>query len=381
MAISSSFTIYTASDPFGPGPIYGVTGSLITILDACLVNGYTGHPAAGWSHPIPNSGSSYSSSAAQGGPSYACYKQASGSGCTLFVNDGTNAGGAGGNEAWVCGWETITSLAPTQIYAPPANSSSYSVGQGLGQFPLPAQQNTYGYGVVRKADGNAARYWILAADASTMYMWIYSEAADLQRCYHWMFGDIYSFSPNDTTKCAIYARIANNSSLGANANNSTAYDWTDGLPAGSVAGVRGNYLTWGQPGHYLQRNGFGVGAPIQFTKRGEVACQPVQAMWGTPNPWVTPMYGYQQSPNGPDNSIWMFPLGVCEPPAPTGGTYVVNRGRLRGLYSSPAYYTLYNNGQIISGSGDYAGRTFMAIRYSYLGSQWFLETSPTVETN
>ena len=69
---NSQFTIYTATDIGGPGLLTGVTGSLINILNACLVNGYTSKSAAGWTKPFADISASAGSL-----PYYACFKQAS----------------------------------------------------------------------------------------------------------------------------------------------------------------------------------------------------------------------------------------------------------------------------------------------------------------
>src|SRR6266404_9035481 len=110
---TSQFTIYTSSDTNGPGLLNGLSGSLIPVLDACLINGYSGKPAAGWTKPIANSGSVY-----------ACYQLGSGSKFTLFIND--NAGQIQ-NEAYMVGWESITSLCQ--------GTPALNVGAGSGQFP------------------------------------------------------------------------------------------------------------------------------------------------------------------------------------------------------------------------------------------------------
>ena len=54
----AQFTIYSSSDAGAdaPGPIAGVAGDLIRVLDKILVTGYTGKSAAGWSHPVATSG-------------------------------------------------------------------------------------------------------------------------------------------------------------------------------------------------------------------------------------------------------------------------------------------------------------------------------------
>ena len=95
----SKFTVYTSSDLNGPGLISGLTGSFISILDACLVNGYTGKPAAGWSKPFGTLSSSLSA-----------YTQGSGSKLTMFVNDAGLNTTSIGKEARIVGWESLTSL-------------------------------------------------------------------------------------------------------------------------------------------------------------------------------------------------------------------------------------------------------------------------------
>ena len=92
---TNQFTIYTANDVQGPGFLNGTTGSLIAILNACLVNGYgTGSyykAPVGWTKPLPDVSSSVGSL-----PILACYQQGTGSQFTLFVNDsGANTSALG----------------------------------------------------------------------------------------------------------------------------------------------------------------------------------------------------------------------------------------------------------------------------------------------
>lgn len=204
---TSQFKIYTAADPQGPGPIDGTTGSLIQILDYCLVGGYgTGSyykAPAGWTKPLPNS-----ASAGGDRPVYGCWAQGGGFSRSLFMNDGGPTQ-AFGREAWITGYESMSFLCNAV--------SGSNVGGGFGQFPTPGQSLTLGYVIVRKADATSptgSRYWMVAADSTTMYMWIWPEAADLNRCYHWMFGDIYSMAgAGDVGRCSIYGRTTNNTAL------------------------------------------------------------------------------------------------------------------------------------------------------------------------
>jgi hypothetical protein len=121
----SQFTKYSYLDPSGPGVLFGAVGEVIRVLDACLINGYTGKAAAGWTKPFSNSSN------------MGCYKQNGGAGMTLFVNDNGPNVTSTGKEAWVVGWESMTAV-------------SSPVGTGYGQFPLPGQQLTTGHGVIRK---------------------------------------------------------------------------------------------------------------------------------------------------------------------------------------------------------------------------------------
>ena len=71
----AQFTIYRSADANAP-VLNGLAGSLITVLDAILVNGYGTQPSASWTK-------SFSS-----GSYYAAYKQGSGSnGCYMWVQD------------------------------------------------------------------------------------------------------------------------------------------------------------------------------------------------------------------------------------------------------------------------------------------------------
>lgn len=360
----SQFTIYTSNDVGGPGFVTGTTGSLINILDYCLVYGYgTGSyykAPAGWTKPFENSGSAYG-----------CWRQGGGSSMSLFMND-NGPTVANAKEAWVTGWHTISSIFP-------AVTGSLNVGAGWGQFPLPTQQNTYGYGIVRKSSAldTTGRNWIIAADATTMYMWIWAETADLNRTYHWMFGDIYSLKgSSDLWRCSLAARVVNNTEVGQSLNNGTAYDYTDLVATPPWAGVVGVTITLGQPGCYLARNGSGLGPPLSYTKRAEAFYAGAETAFYNPSPAGTPMYGYMPNVNSPNNVGYLSPIEVIEP-----ASTIVQRGRLRGLYAPSFYYTNYTTGQILSGSGDYAGKAFVVIRYSYCGSVWLVEISPTVETN
>ena len=361
--ITNQFTIYTSSDPYGPGAVNGITGSLLPILDACLVNGYgTGSyfkSGSGWTKPFPNSGSADS-----GSNIYGAWTQGTGSRFTLFINDSGPNTTAAGKEAWGCGWETLTNM----ISGYPA----INVGIGLNQFPTSTQAVlSSGHVVFRKSISadTVARQWVIAADGATFYMWIASgDAGTAGTGYlNTGFGDCYSLAgSNDRWNCFIYGRpLEDNISAG----NS---DWTDQICGGPWS-ANANQLTLVWKGHWMARNGFGTGTSINITRKGDFgACPPGQESAVTVG---APIAGVLPSPVL-DNSLYMSPLLVVET-----GTLPVIRGRFRGLYQIGHAESNFSNGQIISGSSDYTGKVFMVIAPSNEASMWALEISPTIEFN
>ena len=57
------------------------------------------------------------------------------------------------------------------------------------------------------------------------------------------------------------------------------------------------------------------------------------------------------------------------------------RGKFRGIYQVCHLAANFSDGQILTGGGDFAGKTFMIINHGPTGGFWAVETSPTVITN
>jgi hypothetical protein len=348
MATNSQFTIYTSQDTYGPGPMNGTTGSLIRVLDSCLVTGYTGKPAAGWTKPLGNISASCVSA----------YQQPSGSQFTLFVNDNSVAVT---RTAAVTGWTSLVSLAGAV--------NANNVGSGSGQFPLPAQANTYGraYWYKSATADTVQRNWIIAADAYTMYIW-FSDGQSVGYYYHGGFGDFYSLAgSSDTGRCLLFGKYADNTTSIA------GYESTDCVAAGiwnnnSVSST--TYMT----GHYLAKNVNG-GSSIRYNKKGDnaVSINPIGA--NLENSYLVGTNGSMPCPNPYDNNFYIAPIYIFDPTGPQ------LRGRYRGIYQLCHPMANFTNFQTITGTGKYAGKTFTLIYFGYNGGGWLLETSPTVETN
>ena len=320
----SQFTIYSSSDASGPGPITGAAGTLLALLDACLVNGYSGKTAAGWTKPFSNSGN------------IGCYKQGAGAGLGLVINDNGPNGTSTYKEAWCIGWEVVASVAST-------------VGTGTGQFPTPAQLNTSGYVVARKSNtaDSTQRTWVLFADASTFYLFILT--GDSASTYNGLwYGDVYSLAGStDAYRVLLAAHATPNSPTGVLGNT-------------NLAGT-------GTAGQYMARSWGGTGSSINVSMIGDYGLAAGGALAGS-----------LQSPNGPDNSFYLCPVRVAE-------ITPLIRGRYRGLYQICNAASNFTDGQNFAGGGDFAGKTFKVVKLlennQSLSCAIAIETSNTVETN
>lgn len=331
---ASQFKVYTSSDVGGPGLLTGAAGTLGAILKACLVDGYSGHPAAGWSCPVAAASNIYSFQLGAGS-----------TGCGFVLNDNGPNGTSTFKEAWITGWESISGVGSP-------------VGSGTGQFPTPAQLLTSGHAVIRKSAtaDSTGRSWVIFADAYTLHLFI--ATGDSAGIYGGVyFGDFYSLkSTTDTYRCCLISVAVENTAANATGTG-VAYGSTS-LATASLAG------------HFIARSFGGGGTSITAGKHGDAAKQS----------GVSSLAGNLQTPNGPDNSYYISPIYLTESVASCV------RGRLRGLYQLCHAPAGFADGQTIAGAGDFAGKEFYILRDAYAGTQpaavpILIETSATVETN
>ena len=330
--------IYSSSDAGGPGVLFGAASEVLRVLDLILVNGYTAHPAAGWTKPFANSGN------------IGCYKNASpangGNGFGVVINDNGANVTSTFKEAWATGWETVLGVGSP-------------VGTGTGQFPTPAQLLTTGHVVIRKsatADGTTGRAWICFADALTFYLFIASgDTAGAYFCL-W-FGDFFSLKGStDTYRCMIQGEAIEN-----NGSTNTSQHTADMIACNALSAA--SYL-----GCYASRTYGGGGTSVQLYKQGA-------SQFDSPTANLHANVGTLQAPNGPDNAYYTPPIWILEQPTLT------LRGRLRGLYHSAHTLATWSDGQVLTGAGDFAGKTLQAVSKGINSGMWFIETSATVETN
>ena len=314
----AQFTIYRSADANAP-VLNGLAGSLITVLDAILVNGYGTRPSASWTK-------SFSS-----GSYYAAYKQGSGSnGCYMWVQDTGSV--ASGKDAIFRGFENLSSISGTTLYGFPNVLQSALTSTGL---------------AIRKSSvvTISSIPWVAAADSRTLYF--FAQTGDTAATYvSFMFGDIYSYIPNDPYRCMIIGKSVENA---AGTTNDAIYNIS--------------YLLANQAGNYIQRSFTGTGTSTPCGKHVDG--------WKNGSNSTTMAASTFAYPNPTDNKIYLSPVWVTE--------NSVLRGHLRGFYNLGHVWTIMNDGDTFSGSigTEMAGKTFLAVK----SPGYIIETSNTVDTN
>ena len=330
---TSQFTIYRHTDTSAP-TVNGTAGSLITLLQACLVTGYGSKSGAGWTAQGWNTSTQ------------AAWKMGTvgsgSSGGILYVND--NAPGShGGREARITGFETMT--------------TAYT---GTGQFPTVAQGGVLFARKSSVAD-TSLRPWIVVADAVTVYVFI--NTYDSGAYYTFTFGDIYSVGgASDTYRCKISGRNAEGY-ISSNYNSLDTYS--------AMNTATGTYSS-ATAAHYLDRSYTGTGTAVTASQHADALSMSSTV---SANNFNFGTAAGLQLPNGPDNSIYFCPIWVCES--------VANciRGYYRGLWVPCHVYGCLSEGQVITGTGAFSGRTFLALNRIDTSSTIVIETSATVATN
>lgn len=301
--------IYYRYDDAGAPQISGTGGSLIAILDACLVNGYGAKAAAGWAKPYQTT-------------NVAAYRAPAGNRFYCRVDDTSGA------VARVFGTETMTDI------------NAYT-----GQFPSNTQANGGQY-IHKSSTADATlRSWVLVANDRFFIMIIQSTssiwaALDYQFCGgHWAFGEIVSYKPGDQYNTVLIAcpsaTQAANSVLGQISRNAN--------PVIS--------------GHHFARSALQIGIPVAFNK--VIANDPSDHANGA----IGGYSAYTPYPDPITGGVLTSPILLTE--------FIQNRilvrGRLPGLWAMLHHYG-FNHGDVIPGTGDLAGKSFLVVRLSGAGS-------------
>lgn len=317
-----AFTIYSSNDDSAP-VLNGQAGSLVNLLDKCLVAGYGAKSGAGWTKPYT-------------GANKAVFKQGTGSsGYYLRVLDDAS-GTSAGRAAFCTGYKTMS-----------------DVDTGGGQFPHAAigLGGTAANWPFRKSEAASAAEvpWMVFADALTFYLSIQATATISAVS---AFGDFYSMAPgtSDLGRCFIAGYIQDTAGGTVTANSSlqnpiVIATWATNK-AITVASAPGGY-------------GFGLATDLlgDPVKGGNAV-----------------MSGSIQAPNAIDSGYYILPFYL-------GTNTNQLRGRLRGYWYWLHSGSSIGHGDIFSGTGPLAGKQFMAVKMGAATNVLIFEISDTLETN
>ena len=293
-------TVYRWDDPGAPVLSNPSAGSLIGVLDACLVNGYGTKPAAGWTKEFS-------------GTNLAAYRQGAGSMCYLRVNDGT-----GSFKATARGYESMT-----------------DVDTGTNDFPTAAQLVNGIYIALSTSVTAVQKPWIVLADEKRFYLWVgasvLTAASALSASTTWQglffFGDIVSFRPGDTYCCQI-----------AGSDSSSTATERFGI-GGSISSVNA--------GCFIARNAAQAVGAINNNRSFDYHGANALTTMGSSS-----CVAYPDPISGG--------LNLSRVHVSNGIATVGVRGRMPGMFA-PLNALPGNNGDTFSGTGDLAGRTFILL--------------------
>lgn len=319
--------LFASTDASAP-VLTGQNGSLVALLDACLVNGYGSKSGAGWSIAYTTTNKRAYRQATSGGNSAGLY---------CYIDD-TGPGGGAGREARVCGFETMSAITPV----------------GTGQFPNSTQSSIgAGYLVIRKSNTNdaTARKWYVIADQHTFYLFVEigdNNAPNLTGD-GFMFGDFESYKSGDAYAVMIIGRTRENTGDPRGGNISL-------IPGAASYGVNNNLS-----GHFIARHWNQSAVSVRAGKLFDSSRTNMTSSWAGDNSDYQNEGGCAPGfcndsqrapfPNPVDGAMWMAPFYVNQ-----NGI----RGYLRGLWGPMHQWPLNPGDTFTVGSGELSGKSFVA---------------------
>lgn len=316
--------VYYSTDSGAP-VLTDANGSFISLLKACLVNGYGAKAAAGWTNPYNNGGNT------------AVFRTPAGTNQRyLRVFENGYHGTYGYRVAWCRGYEVMT---------------AHSTGTGL--FPTNAQSTTNGHPVKIGASsgGPYINDWMVVATDKMFHVFINTGSSSTvpdDYAGYMSFGDFLSYKSGDAYNTVL--RSACEALSGAPYNGLTLEQ--------NVTGDGSNTM-------HMARNYLQTGGSVRVT------------LLSVPENGANVMgYGSLPYPNKPDNGLVMAPLRICNPDY-TGSVNYYLAGVLPGLWNichqTPVAHKDTWNG--MAGT-PLAGKTFTGWRT--IGSGMYcVETSDT----
>lgn len=184
-----AYAEYRSTDSGAP-TLNGTPGSLIGLLDACLVNGYGSKASAGWTKD-------YS------GTNKAVYRPSHGSRFFMRVLDDGSDGTNGARVARVRGYETMS-----------------DVDTGTGPFPTDAQVSGGLFVGKSSTADSTARPWVVLADGKRVILMIAHHASHTQSYTQSFFGDLGGVSAADAYAAMLAAAKNTTNAIDVNVGSS-----------------------------------------------------------------------------------------------------------------------------------------------------------------
>lgn len=212
--------------------------------------------------------------------------------------------------------------------------SMSDVNTGVRAFPLEAQQAGGGYIPKANAANATARAWTLIADSRGW--WLHAHTATYLPGISgsvWGFGDYDSLKSGDPFACALQCSL------------------TDTSGSGSVGMEAAEYNGNGsQAGPFTPRSFTGLGGSVQLG-HGQESYATATGVSGVGSGTLVPIY-----PNGPNNGLFLSRKLLTERGLALRG---VSRGLLIAAQNCHAQFNWRDK---VPGQGQYAGRTLMAVK-------------------
>ncbi len=296
-------TLYSWDDANAPALVNNAAaGSLLDILDACLVDGYTGKTAAGWTKPYANAAN------------VGCYRNATtggGTGTYYRIDD------TGEQYSRIIGYESMTDL-------------------NTGDFAFPTEAQIPGGLYVRKlhqtpfTNINNNGKWHVVADEHSAHVFLHISTYSTSFSYYFFIGDIISFAAADAYKGYIIADTGTSSSY-----------------SNTMSQVGANTIS---QGHYIARDVTGLQQSISSGMQGNLGiCDGYLGYGGS---------SIHEFPNPVDGNLVITNVFI------TQNTPQAVRGMIPGL-KAPCHRKPFTHLMQHTGDGDLAGKTFLVMNTGY----------------
>lgn len=319
-------TVYKSTDASAP-VLNGLAGTICTVLDAILVNGYGAKASAGWAIAFT-------------GTNKRIYRPPTGQlrGFYRVQDDAPRA----------------APFADAREFRLKGSEAASAVDTQTGLYPT-AAQFVNGLFIRKSVTADAtARAWICVADARTCYF--FCQSGDYGNGWaSFMMGEYFSIKPT----ADLFNGLVIGRTLEQVAATPLALATDEPLPKLVT-------LTTTAVGHFIARSFSETSqSAVNVGKHGQGGHSGVG------------LVGLFLYPNPYDAGIYLAPVWVHEP-----ATIMIARGRMRGFWHLLHPPSALNDGDTWSGSGALAGKTFLAIKPVPDGLGTFvMETSDTWETN